>query len=326
MSNYSGLFFIIGSNLIWAKLLEFPYIIQQNDISINYSEKGDYYLKIRGYFGKNESIVNHYKLLWKAYDIDNNFLHFDTTLLSPYPVFHFKRISLNHYEFSIIALDTNENILYSTKIQKLNPSQFLKKTILTRKNNTQTRLTPFSTSSGIEMLYEIDHQSFPYINLLSQITLNGIPFDGASENYPILEKKNFEVFEDGRLQPIRELLPPEPLGYSKIADIIIIHDDSGSLDDEAAQVKENINSFVSNLSDSGIDYRIGLLPYGGDGLFSYPNGTILHNGILSSEIETILNDVNQMEFDGGTENAFCALKKQLKILSGDLQHKKWLSW
>ncbi|ETR72496.1 MAG: hypothetical protein OMM_01665 [Candidatus Magnetoglobus multicellularis str. Araruama] len=307
----SGIIFCISVYPIWAQFVDFPYTVHQHDISVDHSEMGASFLKIRGYFGKNNDSMDQYKLLWKQYDIHNNFIRFDTTAISEYPVFHFQRKSLNFYEFCIVALDSKDRMIDATKVQSVNPSQLINQS---RKKTKQNRSEPLSSPSDIELKYEIDHQSFPYINLLAQITMNDIPFDGKKDNYPLLEHQNFTVYEDQRLQPIRELLPPEPLGYSKIADIVIIHDDSGSLDDEAAQVKENINLFVNNLSQSGIDYRIGLLPYGGSGKFSDPKGTILHNGILSSETDTFLNDVDQMQFDGGTENAFCALELAIESI------------
>jgi len=303
----SSILFFVICPVTWAKFIDFPYTLYKQDISVNYSEQGDNFLKIIGYFGKSESAILQYQLLWKSYDINDNFLKFDTIAIAATPVFHFQRKTMNTYEFCIVSLDSKNNFINATRIQRISSSQFINHKALKQKTNRS--LKQESDSSEIEMVFEIDHQSFPYINLLAQISLNGIPFDGSEENYPLLQTNNFEVFEDDRYQPIRELLPPEPLGYSKIADIVIIHDDSGSLDDEAEQVKENINSFVESLVDSGIDYRIGLLPYGGDGGFSSPNGTVLHNGILSSATEIFLSDVNSMQFDGGTENAFCALRR-----------------
>jgi len=316
MTNHLKVFFITSILFLalcpvtFAKFIDFPYTLHKHDISVNYSEKGSNYIKIIGYFGQTDNSMIQYQLLSKSYDLNENLMKFDSTSLAASPVFHFQRRSMTIYEFCIVSLDLDNNFISSTNIQKVSPFQFIKnKSLKQRVKSTESRDNSESESSAIEMTYEIDHQSFPYINLLAQITLNGIPFDGSEENYPLLETNNFQVYEDDRYQPIRDLLPPEPQGYSKIADIVIIHDDSGSLDDEAAQVKSNINSFVENLVDSGIDYRIGLLPYGGDGGFSTPNGTILHNGILSSSTDTLLSDVNSMRFDGGTENAFCALRK-----------------
>ncbi|MCK5718769.1 MAG: hypothetical protein KAH84_02335 [Thiomargarita sp.] len=106
----------------------------------------------------------------------------------------------------------------------------------------------------------------------------------------MLTQNNFTIIEDGNSQTIHDFIPPESTeGNIRAVDIVFVHDDSGSLGDEAAQVKANIQSFLSALAASNLDYRIGLVPYGGDGnstSFSPPAGRILNANKSQKPIKT----------------------------------------
>jgi hypothetical protein len=142
----------------------------------------------------------------------------------------------------------------------------------------------------------------PFVNL--RLTM---PQEGN-----VLALENFAVTEDGRSQVIRDFIPPESSGGAvRPVDIVFVHDDSYSMDDEAEQVKENIAHFLTALSTSGLDYRIGLVPYGGfdkNDSFSPSEGIILNNGNLYSDSRSLINQLDRMKFDGGKENAFAALQ------------------
>lgn len=159
--------------------------------------------------------------------------------------------------------------------------------------------------------FAVDTDAFPLINITSDLTYNDKAFDGSAENLPLLSSSNIEVREDGRYESITRFVQPDPNSSRKIVDIVFVHDDSGSLNDEAASVRANILSFVQSLSDENFDYRIGLVPYGGGGRsysFSSPSGTLLDNGSLTSDPSKFQAYIDQMQFDGGTERAFDAIK------------------
>jgi len=150
---------------------------------------------------------------------------------------------------------------------------------------------------------------FPFVNLTF-----GIPSDGT-----FLTQSNFAMTEDGRRQTIRDFIPPESAGGDvRIVDIVFVHDDSNSLDNEAAQVKENIQSFLTRLAGSNLDYRIGLVPYGGAGKsssFSPSQGRILNNGNLHSDSASLIAEIERMRFDGGIERAFEAMQIAIRRIN-----------
>jgi len=162
----------------------------------------------------------------------------------------------------------------------------------------------FATRTNGGDALTIDAQLFPFVNLL---------YD--TDNLSPLTEENFSVSEDGRTQTIWDFIPPESSGGGgnvKIADIVFVLDDSGSMDDEAAQVKANIASFANQLSSSEIDFRLALVPYGGSGT---SGGKILHNGNLHSEVAPFVADVDQMRFGGSTERAFQAMQLAVQNLN-----------
>lgn len=158
--------------------------------------------------------------------------------------------------------------------------------------------------------FVVDIDAFPLINITSDLTFDNKPFDGTPENLPLLTASDIEVREDGRFENVTRFVQPDPNSSRKIVDIVFVHDDSGSLNDEAASVRANILNFVQGLSDENFDYRIGLVPYGGGGRyssFSDSNGTLINNGSLTSDPAEFQSYIDQMQFDGSREQAFDAM-------------------
>ncbi len=157
----------------------------------------------------------------------------------------------------------------------------------------------------------LDSDAFPRLNITADLIYQTKSFDGSNGNYRLLTSNDISIVEDDRYEEISRFVQPDPNSSKKIVDIVFVHDDSGSLGDEAAQVKANIISFVQGLSDQNFDFRIGLVPYGGGGRsssFSDPDGRLLNNGSLTSDPLIFQSYIDQMRFDGGTEKAFDAVK------------------
>jgi len=305
-------FININFSNAFESFTDFPKNEAAYDIQAAKSPLGNNYVKIKAYFGK---IVDEhlYVALYKEYDRYLNFIGFKQTQYQGIPEFHIQTYSTNYYDVCILLLDKEGKILARSVIERVSPSEFFKKEKKIQEYIPESVRKRRARSTGLELSLEIDSYKFPIIDLTTEVKQNGVSFDG--DDLPYLEISNFEVTEDSRHQVLRELVPPQPTGYTKIADIVFVHDDSGSLSDEAAQVSANIQTFVDQLNDSGIDYRVGLVPYGGSGTsfaFSQPDGIILHNGFLHNQGSKLISDIGDMKFYGGTEQAFCAIKKAIQ--------------
>lgn len=289
---------LLSSSLVaLEKFQDFPITqTQSGDISVEKSELGKKFVKVAL---SNPSNNSSFLLIYKIYNIEGNFEQIKQIKSSSLAEFNIEINSLNSYEFLIATLKNNQ-IVSVSPIENLKPGAMLGKTIISR--SIQKRDI---SSNGIDMTLEIDSQSFPYINLSTEVTSNGKNFDGTDN--PLLGLNNFELDEDGRYETLESIATPEANGTRKIADIVFVHDDSGSLGDEAAQVKANIETFLNELGSSGIDYRVGLVPYGGSGGYSSPGGTIKNSGNLYDNGNQLISDIDQMKFDGGTERAFDAM-------------------
>ncbi len=130
----------------------------------------------------------------------------------------------------------------------------------------------------------------PFVNL--RLTM---PQEGN-----VLALENFAVTEDGRSQVIRDFIPPESSGGDVIpVDIVFVHDESGSMKDEADEVKENIQRFLAELRDNNIDFRVSLVPYGGpdsSSTLSKPEGRLINGGNLYRDSASLIAEIENMQF------------------------------
>lgn len=297
-----------GSIFAVEKFSNFPNMGETSgDILLGKSALGDEYVKISSTLEAADSYV----LLYKIYDVYGSFKKIKQQENSFSSSFNIKIDKLKSYEFVIIAIQHN-SISKITPIEVLSRGERLERKIVSISHETKALNKSKSKAkyqkvypNGLELTLDIDKQSFPYINLLVKITKDGKNYDGTELS--VLDRDNFSISEDNRLQSNLKIIPPQANSTKKIADIVFVHDDSGSLDDEASQVKANIQAFLNKLAQSGIDYRVGLVPYGGGGRYSDPSGTIKHNGNLHDNGADLISDLNNMRFDGGTERAFDAM-------------------
>jgi len=227
--------------------------------------------------------------------------------------FHVSFPSTKTFEIQIQSLDSEYQIIQSSPARLVRAGSLIP--VKTPKGNEDGSINGFE--DGLAATLEIDATNFPLVKLLTEITQGGVPYDGDSANFPVLGLEKFSVTEDMRVQNILDnVIPPQQASSgARIADIVIIHDDSGSLDDEAAQVRANITSFLSALGGSNIDFRVGLLPYGGGGGLSGDNGTVLNGGLLYDNAAGFISDLDRLRFDGGRESAWNAVNTALSGIS-----------
>jgi len=286
------------------------------DISASPSQLGNGYGHLVYYAPESADSELTYQLMVEVLDGDGEAA---STIVGPtqlIPEFHFQFSSLSNYRAWIIAFDSGGEAVMVSPTVDIAAGQFIDVGRSIFDNPEAPEPTIFALEGDLEATLEIDGSNFPFVRALTEVTQDGVPFDGDPANFPLLELDAFKFDEDGRRQNLLDnLIPPQTGAATRLADIVIIHDDSGSLDDEAAQVRSNIISFLSGLSNSGIDFRIGLLPYGGGGGLSGSNGTILNGGILYDNGAGFISDLDRLRFDGGTERAWNAVSTAISGIS-----------
>lgn len=129
--------------------------------------------------------------------------------------------------------------------------------------------------------------------------------DTFGANYYDLVKSNFSVYENNIKQDdYFEVLPPNSGGGIRLADIVFIMDNSGSMSNEQDSVRVNVTNFVNNLQATGIDFALGLCRYGESG-----DPIIEDMGILTKDPSYFKNDVwNRNITSGGVEKGYYAVK------------------
>jgi hypothetical protein len=132
-------------------------------------------------------------------------------------------------------------------------------------------------------LSSLNHQNFPFIYM-------NVAVDTFNVGYPGLTQSAFRVFENGVLQTdYFEVTPPDASGGARLADVVFVMDNSGSMVDEQNAIYNNLIAFVNALSSSGIDFALGLCRYGASANSGYP--IIEDNGILTSDANYFKNTV-----------------------------------
>lgn len=294
------LFGFVQPNLM-AQNVDFPSIEPSFDIKSEKSGVDAIYITISE--DPSSDVGDAYQIWYHEFDESGNYVSFKKSEISNQPAFNFQINDSHGYELCMVVLDSQSNPVGCSFVDEINPGQFIETVSVQLVSGTDIAQT--SGTSSLAATLEIDAQSFPDVSLLSKITLDGSTYDIAE-----LDDSNIKVYEDGRLQSIVRIIPPEG-GDTKSVDIVFVHDDSGSLGNEAAQVKANIATFLSQLDSQNFDYRVALVPYGGAGSsssYSSPGGTILHSGQMHSDGNSLISDINGMKFNGGTERAFCAMQ------------------
>ena len=146
----------------------------------------------------------------------------------------------------------------------------------------------------------INSQNFPFIYM-------NVAVDSMGIGTPNLTQSNFQVYENGTLQTdYFEVTPPETGGGARLADIVFLMDNSGSMQGEQNAVENNVIDFVDNLVNSGVDFSLGLCRYGQSANSGSP--IIEDNGILTSDATYFKYDVWQRNVvDGRDEPGYYAI-------------------
>ena len=165
-----------------------------------------------------------------------------------------------------------------------------------------TRLEPQQLGAS---LINLNPQNFPFIYMNVSVTRDGDPL-------PTLDQSNFSVYENkiGEAPVLQtgnfKVTPPDQGGGSRLADVIFLMDNSGSMQEEINAISNNVIAFVNGLTGSGVDFRLGLCRFGDAGNSGYP--IIEDGGQLTDDAEYFKNSVwTRNVTDGGFEPGWDAL-------------------
>ena len=151
----------------------------------------------------------------------------------------------------------------------------------------------------------LDAKEFPFVFLNATVDTDGTPEPGFTES-------NFTVLEDGVEQTNRfDVVPPEEGGGVRLADIVFVIDDTGSMGGEIDDVRDNVISFVDALSTSDVNFNLGLITYKDD-------VTIRQEGTLTSDAEEFQELIGSLRAAGGNdfpENGLGAIQTALSSYS-----------
>ncbi|MEA3387527.1 MAG: hypothetical protein U9Q66_04040 [Patescibacteria group bacterium] len=136
------------------KFTDFPDIGKTSgDISLNQSEFGKTFVKVA--ISSEIYEDRKYILVYKTFDINGKFIEIKTVENVGISEFNIEVNSLNAYKFCIASVQ-NDTIMEVSPIEELFPGEMLGKSASARSIARQTEL------SGVDVLLDVDAQSFPY--------------------------------------------------------------------------------------------------------------------------------------------------------------------
>ncbi len=146
----------------------------------------------------------------------------------------------------------------------------------------------------------INPQNFPTV-------FSNVVVDTFGTGIPSLTASNFEVYEDGVLQTDNfEVTPPQQSGGVRQVDIVFLMDNSGSMQEEQNDVRNNVFNFVDSLEAGGVDFNLGLTRFGADANGGDP--ILEDNGSLTDRADYFRNNLwPRNTIDGGFEPGWDAL-------------------
>jgi hypothetical protein len=212
--------------------------------------------------------------------------------------------------FYIVWFDEEGVPVYRSPIESI---ESMSPSLSARQSKSSDLAKPASSSGGFNgLLRSLDVSAFPQITASLELDYNGFPLDGDPANEALLNLSNFGVVENGFVANLESLSTPSAgSSVRRAVDVVFVIDDSGSMDPVASAVSSGASDFAQKLQDENFDFRIALVPYGGGGSYSVPDGTLLDGGVFRTDAAAFQNDIAGMRFDGGTERAFEAISLAL---------------
>ncbi len=150
-------------------------------------------------------------------------------------------------------------------------------------------------------LDSLDGSSFPEVQAFATVQdADGNFVSGLTSADFVLTERHLGNGQSARLQAVVSELS----GTATKADVAFVVDESGSMSDEIATVRQGIRDFARLLQDNSIDFRVGGVSYEGAGSGI---GVGVASGGLTSDLGVFDAWVSQIGVQGGEERAYDAL-------------------
>ena len=118
----------------------------------------------------------------------------------------------------------------------------------------QPRSAGAVTVSSIELI-SLDKSLYPEIALQFRV------WDDSGNPHNSLARSSFSLTEELIQLSVFDFSKPDVVDFTRMADIVVVFDDTGSMGAEIGYLKENIVKFVDTLVESGVSSRFRLISY-----------------------------------------------------------------
>lgn len=176
-------------------------------------------------------------------------------------------------------------------------------------------LLALSSQAAVDVAFtQIDANGLPLIFSTVKVSQNGQPLGNLTD-------ANFKIYEDDvQMLTDFKVYPPEQGGEVRLVDFVFLIDNSGSMSDKIAAVRNNVNAFADGLRSRGFDLRLGAVKFGQS---AGANPFIINSGNMTADVEVFKSWVNAMSANGGYEPGLQAIEmanQQFAFRPGAARH------
>lgn len=285
---------------IGASPPDFPNLTPNAAISVQSSEFGPERVNVTC-FGTGEETVATYKLFQKFYG-NGEEVFFDVSPPQPTPDFTLFMKSWDQCDIMVAGYDENGDIIMATPKKHIDVSRFNRKPASAEPQSPRDRLR--SASSPVR----VDASQFPLIRIHGALPQGHQP--RSADSRPVIE-------ESGVSQDIGEHARS---AERPSTDILLLVSNSASMNYNAPWFMPKLQKFLRSLADSGMDYRIGLVPFGSaEQTAAYlETGSVFYKD--AAEISSVLE--NRLPFDSPYDDAVSAVQKAVASAPWNSSAKK----
>jgi hypothetical protein len=270
-----------------GQLTGFPDFNPNADISIHRSAFGAERVKA-ACFGNDNKTIATYRILKKFSKKGNDHVFFEISSPQSGNDFDIFMKSWHKCEVMIVGYDESGAMVLATPKAYIGTDRFVRQPKINQNFDLQHRKTS---------LIRADASQFPLVRIQGLLPVQ-MPIQSFTQaSLPT-------VSESGDLQTVVDFKQPLK---NQTTDILLLTDNSASMKYQAAWFMPKLQSFLKGLSQSGMKYRIGLVP------FSSPEQTsaeLNSVSVFTEDANQILSDLeSKLTFDAPYDDAFNALKQ-----------------